>query len=84
MATSGQLPAMSVAYYKINPCCALSAFPIKNEHIYYTIIDFNEVDIRIYLPEKFNVCVDKSLCLPTLKSICFLTIIEFFLLSLCC
>ena len=23
-----------------------------NKYIYYTIIDFNEVDIRIYLPEK--------------------------------
>ena len=24
----------------------------RNDKIYYTIIDFNEVDIRIYLPEK--------------------------------
>ena len=23
--------------------------------IYYTIIDFNELDIRIYLPEKVNI-----------------------------
>ena len=39
--------------------------------IYYTIIDFNEVDIRIYLPEKVIIHrrVDKSLCLPKLKSI---------------
>ena len=46
---------------------------------YYTIIDFNEVDIRIYLPEKviihrgrqaevnITLRVDKSLCLPKLK-----------------
>ena len=48
---------------------------------YYTIIDFNEVDIRIYLPEKVIFTeaarprlisllrVDKSLYLPKLKSI---------------
>ena len=48
---------------------------------YYTIIDFDEVDIRIYLPEKviihrgrqaevnITLRVDKSLCLPKLKSI---------------
>ena len=48
---------------------------------YYTIIDFNEVDIRIYLPEKVIIHrgarprlisllrVDKSLCLLKLKSI---------------
>ena len=38
---------------------------------YYTIIDFNQVDIRIYLPEKVNITlrVDKSLCLPKLKSL---------------
>ena len=34
---------------------------------YYTIIDFNEVDIRIYLPEKVNITfqVDKSFCYMT-------------------
>ena len=40
--------------------------------LYYTIIDFNEVDIRIYLPEKVIISllrVDKSSCLPKLKSI---------------
>ena len=48
---------------------------------YYTIIDFNEVDIRIYLPEKviihrghqaevnITLRADKSLCLPKLKSV---------------
>ena len=40
---------------------------------YYTIIDFNKVDMRIYLPEKvifFEAArVDKSSCLPKLKSI---------------
>ena len=48
---------------------------------YYTIIDFDEVNIRIYLPEKvilhrgrqaevnITLRVDKSLCLPKLKSI---------------
>ena len=37
---------------------------------YYTIIDFNEVDIRIYLPIYLSLLrVDKSLCLPKLKSI---------------
>ena len=38
----------------------------------YTIIDFNEVAIRIYLLEKVIISllrVDKSLCLPKLKSI---------------
>ena len=53
------------------------------EHLkYYTVIDFNEVDIRIYLPEKSDnsprplgrgelslLRVDKYLCLPKLKSI---------------
>ena len=28
------------------------ADPTSTMYIYYTIIDFNEVDIRIYLPEK--------------------------------
>ena len=27
-------------------------FGSDQQYIYYTIIDFNEVDIRIYLPEK--------------------------------
>ena len=48
---------------------------------YYTIIDFNEVDMGIYLPKKSEIHrgqkievnitlrVDKSLCLPKLKSI---------------
>ena len=38
---------------------------------YYTIIDFNEVVIRIYLPEKVISVfrVDKFLWLPKLKSI---------------
>ena len=39
---------------------------------YYAIIDFFEVDIRIYLPEKVRISLlrlDKSLCLPKLKSI---------------
>ena len=41
---------------------------------YYTIIDFNKVDTRIYLPLKVTFTealfrVDKSLCLPKLKSI---------------
>ena len=35
---------------------------------HYTIIYFNEVDIRIYLPKKWIslLRVDKSLCLPKL------------------
>ena len=41
--------------------------------VQYTIIDFNEVDIRIYLPsgrgELSLFRVDKSSCLPKLKSI---------------
>ena len=59
---------------------------------YYTIIDFKEVDIKIYLPEKViihrgRLRVDKSLCLPKLKSINvllydFSTMNENFLLSL--
>ena len=66
---------------------------------HYTIIDFNEVDMRIYLPKKVIFTeaakprwisllrVDKSSCLPKLKSIAvllydFLTMNEFFLLSL--
>ena len=34
---------------------------------YYTTIDFNEVDIRIYLPEKVNITFkeDKSFCYMT-------------------
>ena len=48
---------------------------------YYTIIDYNEVDMRIYLPEKSDIhggrqaevnislMVDKSSCRPNLKSI---------------
>ena len=32
-----------------NAACGVNIFDIKG---YYTIIDFNEVDIRIYLPEK--------------------------------
>ena len=51
----------------------------RNGH--YTIIDFNEVDMRIYLPEKVIFTkatrprfisllrVDKSSCLPKLKPI---------------
>ena len=30
----------------------VSEFTLFNVASYYTIIDFNEVDIRIYLPEK--------------------------------
>ena len=52
---------------------------IKTNYMYYTIIDFNEVDITIYLPEKVMFTkaarprwipllrVDKALCLPKLK-----------------
>ena len=40
---------------------------------FHTIFYFNEVDIRIYLPEEVIslLRVDKSLCLPKLKSITF-------------
>ena len=69
---------------------------------YYTIIDFNEVDVRIYLPKKVIftevtkprwksfIMVDKSSCLPKLKSITvllydFLTMNKNVLLSrFCC
>ena len=58
-------------------CISSNTFANKNRvmvhrHGYYTIIDFNEVDIRIYLPEKVIISllrVDKSLCLLKLKSI---------------
>ena len=67
--------------------------------MYYTINDFNEVDMRIYLPEKAIFAetarprsisilrVDKSLCLPKLKSLTLLLyefpcLNENFLLSL--
>ena len=58
---------------------------------YYTIIDFNEVDMRIYLPKsdihrghKTEVTVDKFLSLQLLKSITvllydFSIVIEFYL-----
>ena len=39
---------------------------IVNKH--YTTIDFNEVDMRIYLSEISHLRKDKSLCLPILKS----------------
>ena len=61
--------------------------PCYVKSIYYTIIDFNEADMRIYLPKKVIFIeatrVDKSLCLPKLKSItvllyAFSTVNEFF------
>ena len=59
--------------------------------IYYIIIDLNKVDMRIYLSVKRIqlLGVDKSSCLPELKSIAallydFLTMYEKVLLSLFC
>ena len=51
--------------------------------VYHTIIDFNEVDMRIYLPETEVARVDDSSCLPKLKPITVL-LYEFHLLLKSC
>ena len=44
----------------ISLCCHLMMAWILNNLLgYYTIIDFNEVDIRIYLPEKVIIHRDR-------------------------
>ena len=55
--------------------------------VYHTVIDFNEVDMRIYLPEKVIFTevarVDKSSCLPKLKPITVLFFYFHLLLKSC-
>ena len=44
MATDCQLPDLSVAFYKINLCCALSAIQIEKLSIYvFVIVDKNRL-----------------------------------------
>ena len=40
------------AHEGLVPCSGPNVVCVLSSRQYYTIIDFNEVDIRIYLPEK--------------------------------
>ena len=59
MATGGQLPALSVAFYKINPCCALSGTPIEKLSIYepvHEILEEKKNFFRMFLKQTYSFC----------------------------